>query len=97
MPFRAHGVSTIVFGVVRALAITPSYNAKKNVLFRTIGPPRLMVYSCALVQFGLVGFHAPVFESIARLLLQVLESNAEFVADQTRLPVYRFVPDRVRN
>src|SRR5437867_6260444 len=97
MPFRAHGVSTVGFCVVRALTITPSNNAKKNVLFFTIGPPRLAVYSCALVQFGLVGFQAPVLESTARLLLQVLASNAEFVADHTRLPLYRFVPDRVRN
>src|SRR5882724_12564806 len=97
MPFRAQGVSTIGFCVVRALTTTPLSNAKKSVLFLTIGPPRLAVYSWVLVQFGTVGFQAPVLESTCLLLLQVLASSAEFVADHTRLPVYRFVPDRVRN
>src|SRR5678815_540224 len=97
MPLRAHGVRTTGFCVVLALTITPSYRAKKNVLFLTIGPPMLVVNSWALVQFGLIGFQAPVLESIALLLDQVLASSAEFVADHTKLPVYRFVPDRVRN
>src|SRR5262245_10779193 len=97
IPFRAHGVSTIGFCVVRPLTITPSNNAKKNVLFLTIGPPRLALYSCVLVQFGAVGFQAPVLASMVLLLAQVLASRAEFVADHTRLPVYRLVPDRVVN
>src|SRR5215468_5351233 len=97
IPFRAHGVSTIGFCVVRALTFSPSNNPKKNVLFLTIGPPRLRVYWCVLVQFGVVGFQAPVLESTVLLLLQVLASKAEFVADHTTLPEYRFVPERVRN
>src|SRR5262245_26939821 len=97
MPFRAHGVSTSGFCVVRPLTLSPLNNAKKNVLFLTIGPPRLAVYSCVLVQFGAVGFHAPVLESTVLLLAQVLASNAELVPAHTRLPVYRLVPDRVRN
>src|SRR5712691_5276229 len=38
MPFLAHGVSTIEFGVVRRLTRVLSHKAKKNVLFLTIGP-----------------------------------------------------------
>src|SRR5262245_46140034 len=97
IPFRAHGVSTVVFCVLRLLTISPFQSPKKNVLFLTIGPPRLAVYSCVLVQSGRVGFQAPVFESIVLLLAQVLASKAELVADHTRLPEYRFVPERVRN
>src|SRR5262245_32985026 len=43
MPFRAQGVSTTGFWVVRARTMTSSNNAKKNVLFFFMGPPRLPV------------------------------------------------------
>src|SRR6185503_5438826 len=87
MPLRAHGVSTSGFCVVRSLTLKPLNNAKKNVLFLTIGPPRLAVYSCVFFQLGTVGFHAPVSAATVRLFAQVLASNAEFVAAHTRLPV----------
>src|SRR5206468_3576714 len=68
MPFRAHGVSTIGFGVVRPFTRAVSHSAKKNVLFFLIGPPKLPVSWCVFVQSGLVGFHAPVMGSTCRLL-----------------------------
>src|SRR2546429_8078600 len=97
MPLRAQGVSTIWFWFVRARTSTPSNNAKKNVLFLTIGPPMLPVNSWVLFQSALVGLNAPVLGSTCLLLVHELASSALFRAFHTPLPRIWLVPERVRN
>src|SRR5262245_34760367 len=67
----------------------PFQSAKKKVLFCTIGPPTLPVYSWMFDQLRVVGVPA------TRLLAHVLGSNAVLVAFHTRAPRNRLVPDRV--
>src|SRR5712691_1480712 len=86
MPFRAHGVSTMEFGVVRLFTRRLSHSAKKNVLFLTIGPPKLPVNWWLLLQSGFVGLHPPVLGSTCLLLFQVLASRALFRTDHTPVP-----------
>ena len=95
MPFRAHGVSTCVLIESRLRTIWWSQSAKKNVRLRTIGPPKLTVYWFRLIQSAGVGLQSPVSGSVSLLLPQVLESMALFRSDQTALPRYSFVPERV--
>src|SRR5688572_14803259 len=96
MPFRAHGVSTCGFCSARSLTITPSNSAKKNVLFLTIGPPRLPMNWFLLVQSLGVGLHPPVLGSTALLFTQVLASNALFRTNHAALPLSWLVPDFVK-
>src|SRR2546423_13720531 len=79
--------------VVRCRSNCWSHNAKKNVLFLTIGPPRLAVYSFSFCQFGFPGVHTP--RTTCLLLLHVLASSAEFRTFHTALPRNWLVPDRV--
>ena len=41
---RAQGVNTVAFVFDLVTGLNPSYSAKKNVLFFTMGPPTLAVY-----------------------------------------------------
>src|SRR5688572_23359082 len=91
MPFRAHGVSTTGFWLLRDAGSRPFQRAKKNVLFLTMGPPKLAVYSLRLVQLRVTGVPA------LRLFAHVFGSRAELVTFHTAEPRYWFVPDFVRS
>ena len=73
IPFRAHGVSTVALLFVRVDGNKPFHRKKKNVLFLTIGPPMLPVYSFRLVQAGTMAF------GCARLLTHEFGSIALFL------------------
>src|SRR5437868_6277236 len=89
MPFRAHGVSTVALELLRVAGSRPSHRAKKNVLFLTIGPPTLPVYSLRFVQAGTIAV------GCALLFTHELGSIALFRMLYTNAPVNLFVPDRV--
>ena len=93
MPFLAQSVSTAGLIVFRWRSNCWPQRAKKNVLFFTMGPPRLAVYSFRLIQAGLPGVQTP--RTICLLLLQVFASSAEFRTFHTALPRNSFVPERV--
>ena len=82
MPFLAQSVSTTGLCIVRCRSNCWSHNAKKNVLFLMIGPPRLTVSWFRLIHVGLPGVQTP--RTICLLLLHVLASSAEFRMDQHR-------------
>src|SRR4030095_8428706 len=84
IPFRAQSVRTTGRAVFRCRSNCLSNSAKKNVLFRRIGPPTRTVASWRWMHVAWVGFHCPL--STTRLLLQVLASSAELRTDQTALP-----------
>src|SRR5262245_44990520 len=91
MPRRAQGVSTTEFTFARVGALTPSHNAKRNVLFFRIGPPTLSVYCGRFLQSRGGG--------VGRVLLffHVFASNALFRMLNTVLPCHSFPPDLVRS
>src|SRR5688572_14781598 len=52
IPFLAESVRTRLFCTSRRFVICWSHNAKKKVLLRIIGPPKLRVYWCVFLQGG---------------------------------------------
>src|SRR5436190_7086224 len=70
IPCRAVGVSTRASIVSFWSWSLRSYNTKKNVLFLSMGPPRLTVLWCRLYHTGT--------EDVRRLAAQVFAFNAEF-------------------
>src|SRR5207244_12391293 len=86
-PCRAVSVRIVLLTVSRCAPSCPSTRPKKNVLFLTIGPPRLAVYCCRLYQKGLMPW---------RLFDHEFASKTELRMFQVRPPWNRFVPDRVR-
>src|SRR5262245_66547877 len=95
MPWRAVSVSTGVVTVVRMRLILWSHNAKKNVLFFTIGPPPLTVYWLVFLQSIGVGLGFPVSGSRLLLFSQLFADSAVFRLLHTADPLNSFVPERV--
>src|SRR5262245_25591057 len=81
--------------MVRVRLILWSHNAKKNVLFFTIGPPPLTVYWFVFLQSIGVGLGFPVRGSRLLLFSQLLADIAVFRLFQTAAPLNWFVPERV--
>ena len=93
IPLRAVSVRTVLVWRIRDLEICWSHSTKKNVLFWTIGPPMLIVYSLRLNQFGCVGFQTPLTTSL--LFPHVFASRALLDTLHTAAPEYLLVPERV--
>jgi hypothetical protein len=89
MPRLAHGVKMVALMFSRFLGNRPFHKAKKKVLFLTIGPPMLSVYSFTFRHGRVAG------SGWTRLLAQVFGSRALFCAFHTAAPRNRLVPERV--